>query len=238
MHDSPPIAPKPIVHRSMARVAHCDATLPRELSDQLRQQPEALLHRGEQLRSNGARCTVRLAWQSQSFVLKHYVEPTRRHALKQMVQPSRAWSTWKFTHRLADSGVATPRPVACVENRWGPLRRDSFLMYPYVEGQTLRSLFTAEAKQTPAMREQLWQQLHELWQRLVELRVSLGDTNLGNFIVSPAGQLWLIDLDKSRFHRSCYAAFRHQQRAWKQLLRSASKCGAISVTHLGNNRAA
>ena len=62
---------------------------------------------------------MRLPVHSQSLVLKHYVEPSRRHALKQMVLPSRAWKTWDFSHRLADSGVATPRPVACIENRWG-----------------------------------------------------------------------------------------------------------------------
>jgi Lipopolysaccharide kinase (Kdo/WaaP) family len=222
-------AQPPVVSGSWTRVVRVDASLPEDFVTMLHQQPAALLDRGEELRSNGARRTVRLNWQSRSFVLKHYVEPTRRHALKQLVLPSRAWSTWSFTHRLAASGVTTPRPVACVENRWGPLRRDSFLLYPYVEGRTLRSYFTAEAKQSPAIHDRLWRLLNDLWQRLVELRVSLGDTNLGNFIVTPDDQLWLIDLDKSRFHRSCYAAYRHQRRAWNQLLRSAAKCGSIAV---------
>jgi hypothetical protein len=237
-HDSPQSAQSPIVRRSLTRVAHCDTSLPEDLAATLWHEPAALLDRGEQLRANGARRTVRLTWHSQSFVLKHYVEPTRRHALKQIVQPARAWSTWKFTYRLAAAGVATPRPIACVENRWGPLRRDSFLMYPYLEGRTLRSYFAAEAKQSPAVQQHLWQQLNALWQRLVELRVSLGDTNLGNFIICPAGHLWLIDLDKSRFHRNPGAATAQQDRAWKQLLRSAAKCGASDVAHVQDDRAA
>jgi hypothetical protein len=215
---------EPIVRRSLTRIALCDASLAHDLVDALWNDPEALIAGGEELRFNGARRTVRRTWQSSTYVLKHYVEPTRRHALKQLFEPSRAWSTWKFTERLADSGIATPRPVACVENRWGPLRRDSFLMYPYIEGRTLRSYFSDEAKQSTAVYERLWQQVHDLWQRLVELRVSLGDTNLGNFIICPNGRLWLIDLDKSRFHRRASAAARHQQRAWNQLLRSAAKC--------------
>jgi tRNA A-37 threonylcarbamoyl transferase component Bud32 len=210
--------------RSFARVAHYDSSLPGDLVTTLWTSPASLVDCGQELRSNGARRTVRLIWNSQPFVLKHYVEPTRRHALKQAIQPSRASNTWKFTHRLADAGIATPRPVACVENRWGLLRRDSFLMYPFVEGRTLRTYFAGEAKQTPSIGDRLWQQLHELWQRLLDLRVSLGDTNLGNFIVGPAGQLWLIDLDKSRFHRAAATAAPHQQRAWQQLLRSAAKC--------------
>jgi hypothetical protein len=213
----------PTIRRSNRRVAYFDPSLPADLKDQLWRAPQALLADGEDLRNKPARHTVRLCWQSQSMVLKHYVEPTRRHAMKQLVQPSRAWKTWAFTHRLADLGIDTPRPVACIENRWGALRRDSFLMYPYVEGETLRHRFY-EAKFSPTLHEQLWAQVNELWQRLVSLGVSLNDTHLGNFIVCPAGRLWLIDLDKSRFYRRPAAAAAHQERAWNQLLRSLAAC--------------
>lgn len=220
----PSTEPTSVRRRSFLRVAHYHAALPSDLVARLWTQPESLVAIGEELRSGGARQTVRLSWQAQSYVLKHYVEPTVRHTIKRAIQPSRAWTTWKFTQRLADAGIATPRPVACIENRWGLLRRDSFLMYPYVEGRTLRSYFAGEAKHSRSVHDRLWQQVDDLWQRLVELRVSLGDTNVGNFIVCPAGQLWLIDLDKSRFHRAADAAAPHQERAWKQLLRSAAKC--------------
>jgi tRNA A-37 threonylcarbamoyl transferase component Bud32 len=216
-------APREIACRhSFHRAAHYDPSLPDDLVTMLWNDPASLVSCGKRLQAKGARQTVRLEWNSQPFVLKHYREPTRRHALKQLIQPSRAWKTWDFTHRLVKAGVATPRPVACIENRWGLLRLDSFLMYPYVEGRTLRTCIAEDAKQSPTVRDRLWKQIHELWQTLLDLRVSLGDTNLGNFIVSPAGQIWLIDLDKSRFHRAVNAAAPHQERAWKQLLRSAA----------------
>src|SRR4051794_37712372 len=217
---------RPIVRtfRSFRRVARIADSLPDDLAALLRSSPDALLDRGELLRSNGARRTARVDWNGQSFVLKHYVEPSWRHALKQTILRSRASTTWAFTHRLANAGVATPRPVACIENRWGLMRLDSYLMYPYIEGCTLRTYFAGEAKQCTSLHDRLWQQLGAVWERLVELRVSLGDTNLGNFILCPAGRLWLIDLDKSRFHRRTEAAARGQERAWKQLLRSAGKC--------------
>jgi tRNA A-37 threonylcarbamoyl transferase component Bud32 len=196
--------------------------LPSDLVATLWSDPESLIAQGKSLQAKGARRTVRLEWNSQRFVLKHYREPTRRHILKQLILRSRAWKTWRFTHRLVDAGIATPRPVACVEKRWGLLRLDSFLMYPYIEGRTLRTCIAEDAQRSPTVRDRLWQQIYELWEQLLELRVSLGDTNLGNFIVSPAGQIWLIDLDKSRFHRAARAAAPHQERAWKQLLRSAS----------------
>src|SRR5262249_52888902 len=145
--------------RTFTRVSHFGTALPPDLASAISTSPGSLLAGGELLRANGARQTVRLIWNSQPYVIKHYVEPTRRHALKQLIEPSRAWSTWSFTHRLADAGVDTPRPVACIENRWGLLRRDSYLMYPFVEGRTLRSYFTAEAKQSPPLRDRLWRQV-------------------------------------------------------------------------------
>ena len=220
-----PSIPSTIIRRrSFTRVAHFDAALPDDLAKLLWEHPQALVDRGEPLRSKGARRTVRVEWNSQPYVLKHYVEPSWRHAFKRGLQSSRAWSTWKATHRLADAGIATPRPVACIGNQFGALGRDSFLMYPYVQGHTLRSYFSREVEQPILAVDRLWQQLQELWQRLVELQFSLADTNLGNFIVCPAGRLWVIDLDKARFHRLAFVAARHQARGWKQLLRSAAKC--------------
>src|SRR4051812_45649688 len=101
---------RPIVRscRSFRRVAKLADSLPRDLADLARKSPGSLLDRGELLRSNGARKTVRLNWAGQSYVLKHYVEPSWRHAIKQTIQSSRARTTWSFTHRLANAGVTTP----------------------------------------------------------------------------------------------------------------------------------
>jgi hypothetical protein len=212
-----------VIRRSFTRAAYCDPALPDDLLETLWQRPEILVETGERLRWK-VRRTVLVEWASRKYVLKHYVEQSRRHSLARLIQPCRARITWSFTRRLADAGIATPRPVACIENRWGKLRRDSFLMYPYVEGATLRTYFDNQAKQSPSTYGGLWQQLDVLWQQLTRMRVSLADMNPGNFIVCPAGQLWLIDLDKGRFHRVAYVGARYQQRRWKRLLQRAAEC--------------
>jgi hypothetical protein len=216
-------APVHVSRRSLGRVALCDARVPDALFEMLWSAPEALVALGSPLRVKGARQTICLDWGQRRYVLKHYVEPSRRHAVKRAALPSRARSTWNVMHKLAAAGVATPQPVACVENRWGPLRRDSFLLYPYQQGCTLRACLAGEADRTHPAAERLWVQLERLWQRLAQLRASLADTNLGNFIVCPEGRLWVIDLDKARFHRLALVAARHQRRGWQQLLRSAGK---------------
>jgi len=122
----------------------------------------------------------------------------------------------------ADRRRDNAMPCVCRQAiRSNLLRLDSYLMYPYVEGHTLRSYFADEAKQTVSMSERIRQQVHELWARLRELKVSLGDAHSGNFVVCPEGQVWLIDLDKSRFHRAAKTAAARQRHAWKKLVKSA-----------------
>ncbi len=211
-----------IERRSLTRVAYFDPDLPGDLVELLWSRPQALVADADSLQATSERATVRVQWSSGDYVLKHY-KPTWWHAAKQLVLPSRAWQTWTATHRFVDEGIPTPRPVACIENRWGPLRRHSYLMYPYVPGRTLRSYLAAEAKHSPLIAETLWLQLGDLWQRLAKLQASLADANALNFIISPDLRLWVIDLDRTRFHRDPAAAARHQQLGWKKLLRSAAK---------------
>jgi hypothetical protein len=211
-----------VLRRSPGRVACFAATLPEELIAALWVDPCALVTGGTTLQARGVRRTVCLEWASQRYVLKHYVEQSWRHAMKGSVMRSRAWAAWRTSHRLADAGVRTPRPVAYVENRWGPLRRDSFLLYPYIPGRTLQACLAGEA---PALEcwqfERLWQRLGKLWRHMRRLRVSLADANVGNFIVDAHGKLWVIDLDKARFYRRGSSAAHQLQIRWQQLLRSA-----------------
>lgn len=222
---------------SPTRCAITDADLPRDLIEQLWIDPEALIRQGEMLRRTGVRRTVRLDWGDKQFVLKQY-RPTWWHFLRQLPMRSWAASTFRVTHRLINAGIATPRPVACVENRWGTLRRDSFLMYEYVEGVTLRSFLRNEGKEARSIASTLTSQIREFWQRVEDLRIGLADAHTGNFIVSPAGQLWIIDLDKTRIHRFEHLAERNHRQAWNKFVRSAYKCGPIDVTHICKHLAA
>lgn len=219
------------------RSAIIDPNLPRDLIEQLWRDPEALIQSGEMMRLTSLRRTVRLTWASQQYVLKQY-RPTWWHFVRQLPLSSWSASTFKATIKLINAGVVTPRPVACIENRWGSLRRDSFLMYEYVEGVTLRSYLKAKAKQPRPLAEHLSRQIRDLWQRLEDLRASLDDAHTGNFIVCPAGNLWIIDLDNTRFHRWGHIANRHLRRGQEQFLRSAAKCGTPNVVPMRHVKAA
>jgi hypothetical protein len=211
-----------LVRRSPARRVMYAEWLPSDLVEALWQEPTALLTRSEVLQQRGVRQTVRLDWGPRSFVLKRYVEPSWRHAAKQLVMPSRASITWRISHHLADGGILTPRPVACIENRWGALGLDSYLMYPYVKGETV-SNYLLRQHDPEEQAARLVGQCEELWQRLAVLGASLGDANTGNFIVTSTNDLWVIDLDKARRFRSGFLAERQRRRTWRQLMLSMQR---------------
>ncbi len=90
--EAQPIEPcNALVRQSFHRVAHFDRSLPSDLASLLWHVPMSLLRRGEPLQASAARRTVRLEWNSELFVLKHYAEPTRRHAAR-ATRRSPSWS--------------------------------------------------------------------------------------------------------------------------------------------------
>jgi hypothetical protein len=93
------------------------------------------------------------------------------------------------------------------------------MVYPYVEGRTLTSYFQRQdSNPTP---QNVWTQLQSIWERLAQLKASLADTNVRNFILCSAGQLWVIDLDTTRFHSSAWVTAHYLRRSWERLERTS-----------------
>ena len=65
---------------------------------------------------------ARVEVNGRQLVIKRYNIKGPVHALSRSWRPSRAWHSWLEGHRLNFLGIATPRPLALVEQRAGPLR--------------------------------------------------------------------------------------------------------------------
>ena len=172
----------------------------------------------------GARHTVRLDWRFAVATCSSTTSsPRRRHALKQLVLPSRAWKTWTFTHRLADAGrrhAAARRlhrkPLGPVATRFVPdvpvRRRPTRCATHFVRSQaiacrprsTFGNRFTSSGSGSSSCAS-----------------ASATPTSATSSSAPPAS-IWLIDLDKSRFHRTRRVRRPLPRRAWKQLLRSVA----------------
>lgn len=169
--------------------------------------PDAALESGRRLKSGGT-CTVADA-QLGDFrvVIKRYNLKHWRHALSRAWRPSRAWHSWREAHRLAFYGIATPRPLAVIEERLGPLRGRAFLVTEYCPGGNLLDLLDADHLPEPAVASALL----ALFGELHALRITHGDLKASNLLWD-AGRVVLIDLDAMCQHASP-AGF---ARAWRR----------------------
>jgi tRNA A-37 threonylcarbamoyl transferase component Bud32 len=170
-------------------------------------EPDRMLEEGVRLKS-GNTCTVaRVALEEAEAVIKRYNLKSVGHALSRLWRPSRAWHSWREAHRLQLFGIATPMPLALIEERLGPLRRRAWLVTDHCPGDSLANHLSAERE--PPATEAL--AIVSLFATLYRLHISHGDLKATNLLWH-AGEIWLIDLDACTQHRS-EAAYRQ---AWRR----------------------
>ncbi|MEO8409403.1 MAG: lipopolysaccharide kinase InaA family protein [Propionivibrio sp.] len=163
---------------------------------------------GGQLLKDGHTSTVaRVALAEHSLVVKRYNLKNALHALSRAWRPSRAWHSWREGHRLSFFGIATPSPLALVEERLGPLRRRAFLINEFCPGPDLLTLLAPDRVPEDAMATAIV----ALFAALHRLKISHGDLKATNLLWH-AGKVVVIDLDALRQHRSIV----NHARAWRR----------------------
>lgn len=167
---------------------------------------------------NGNTCTVGLAKLAQrQVVIKRYNIKNWRHALMRALRPSRAAVSWANAHRLMISNIATPTPLALIEERWGCLRGRAYYLSAYVDAPDVAQFYVqntdAEIKQTVA------QNLAVLFFKLYALQYAHGDCKASNIKIVN-GQPMLIDLDSMlAYSPSWIASWRFKRAHVKDLKR-------------------
>lgn len=148
------------------------------------------------LLKDGGSATVGLVdWQGRQLVIKRYNLKGLGHRLKRCWRPTRAWHSWQAGHRLRVLGINTPRPLAMVEERCGPLRGRGFLVTEVADGEDLGGAAQqADTGQLQAMGAAVKAMLKVM----VCHRISHGDFKATNLLWGEA--LTMIDLDAVRWH--------------------------------------
>lgn len=157
---------------------------------------------------------VRARFDGRELVVKRYNLKNFAHRLRRFWRPSRAWHSWGAAQRLRLWGVRTPRPVALLEKRFGPLRGAAFYVTEYAPGSSLATALPAADLPTRAL---LLGNLCALLNTLARLRLSHGDLKATNLLVDQENHLMLLDLDALRRHRRRAAYFRALDRDVQRL---------------------
>ncbi|MBA1201661.1 serine/threonine protein kinase [Pseudomonas capeferrum] len=157
------------------------------------EQADALIDKGHLYKTGGAASVARVEIQGRALVLKRYNIKNTAHWFKRFWRPSRAWHSWIEGLRLEFLGIATPRPLAVLEQRVMGLRSRAYLVTEYADGPDLIESFAPYIDSGNVPEEQL-QALIALLEQLIRERISHGDMK-GHNLFWQQEQWSLIDLD-------------------------------------------
>ena len=177
--------------------------------------PDRAISSGEVFKDGGTTTVARIVVIGRALLIKRYNLKNLRHALGRLWRPSRAWHSWREAHRLLFFDIPTPRPLALIEERCGPLRRRAWLICEYCPGPNLLSHLSADS--APPADE--GKAICELFAALCRHRISHGDLKATNLLWD-GERVLLIDLDGVVQHRSAIAHARAWRRDRARLLRN------------------
>lgn len=166
---------------------------------------------------NGCKVTL-LEIGGHKLVVKRYNPKGIWRKIKCLLQPSQATASWYNAQRLLALEIATTKPIAILETRFGPLRGwVSYLISEYVPGKTLQDYF----KEPVSLEEQLYlgEKITQLLAKLASIQISHGNLEASNILVAKA-QPMLLDLDTMRLHRATWRWRLARRRDWHCFMRN------------------
>lgn len=189
------------------------------------EQADTLIDQGHLYKTGGAASVARIEVAGRTLVLKRYNIKNTAHWFKRFWRPSRAWHSWIEGHRLAFLDIATPRPLAVLEQRVMGLRSRAYLVTEYADGPDLTACFAPFVESGEAPDEQV-DALVRLMQQLIRERISHGDFK-GHNLFWQDGQWSLIDLDAMCQHATQLSFAPAYARDRARLLRNWPKSSAL-----------
>lgn len=186
--------------------------------------PDAWLEQGIPLKRGRSATLSLVELEGRKLVIKRYNIKSAGHALSRAWRPSRAWHSWIEAHRLRFLGIATPRPLALIERRLGPLRGRAWLVSEYCEGPNLQARLAEPADRGAPARVK--EAVRTLFAGLAAAHISHGDLKASNFLCC-GEELVVLDLDAARQHDSEASWRKAWQKDRARFLRNWPEGGAL-----------
>ena len=210
----------------------CDRAMASPEMLELLADPDASLQQaGSKYLKQGNTCTL---WQVRAgqhmLVVKRYNIKGLTHRISRMFRATRAAVSWKNAQRLQMCGISTPKPVALIEERFGPLRGRAWYVSEFVQGDDALDLCNPPADRLIDAQADVGSVVALLTQ-LAHCRISHGDMKGNNFILTRQGAT-VIDLDamKQHVHKSGFQ--RAQRRDLRRFMRNWQACPETAAMFL------
>lgn len=159
--------------------------------------PDAAMQRGSLLKDGRTVTASKVRAGERPLVVKRYNIKGFSHGLSRLWRPSRGWQSWLAAHRLRFLGIDTPRPLALVEERCGPLRQRAWLITEWCAGEDLIRVLDPDQPPPAALAAALL----TTFETLAREHIHHGDLKASNLLWDGT-HLFLIDLDSTTAHTS------------------------------------
>jgi len=159
---------------------------------------DGLMETGKILKSRPTSFLSCININGNGVVIKRYNNKGLWHSIRQSFRTSRAKRSWLHGHRLAMLGVNTPKPLAYIEKRIGPLLWKSYILTGHVRGHNLADAL-GDPNITGQKKQDLHRQIQELMTALHNNRVTHGDFKPTNFVITQ-DSVYVTDLDAMKVH--------------------------------------
>ena len=141
-----------------------------------------LMSEGQILKHGNTGYISRLTWNGKDVVVKRYNHKDFIHSFRHTIKKSRALRGWRHGHLLLMLDIATPKPLAFIEQFKFRLIWKSYLITEYVEGQKLYD-FLQNNNATQEQRQLINKQIKELLDELDKNHITHGDLKHTNILV-------------------------------------------------------
>lgn len=189
---------------------------------QLIENIEKFFKQGVFLKQGNTAEVVQVVLDGRVLVIKKYKAHRLKYWLRRCWRKSRAWISWKNACRLKMLGIASVKPIALIEKRFGFITLDSYFITEEISGINALNYYR---NKSPSQQEldgfsKLFIQLHK--SRLIH-----GDMKATNFMMVNGSPL-LIDLDSMQE----YPALLNYRRAYtKEITRFMKNWADNKVLH-------
>ena len=161
--------------------------------------PDDFLERGAILKAGNTTTVGEVTIAGTSYVLKRYNIKNTLHGIRKMLRASRASRSWRAGLLLEMLGVSTAKPLVMLEKRiWGLIRRESYILYEHVEGETVPEVL-CRPQLTAETRDRIFDSFKQCFEVMRRSKLSHGDLKASNFIFDN-DELVLLDLDATTIH--------------------------------------
>lgn len=163
-------------------------------------QIEGLMETGVVLKDDTATRVVRCTYNGWDIVVKRYNHQGLWHSLRHTIKGSRAQKNWTLGHLLTKANIASPDPLAMIEERKFGLIQQSYIITSYVEGPLLHDVMNGGGY-SPQEQQTIMEKAEKLIEKLRHHQMTHSDMKPANMIICQ-GEPVLIDLDSMQQHHS------------------------------------